>query len=163
MTYTAAGPTNLRKARLGAVGVLVIHETAGQLRLGHGQDSNTNAMFESSARTRGPSTAARRLDPARPRRAAVRGFRQQLRALKAAAKRKDFKPVPLKAALDVHGDAKTEVITSTTSSDCCPALRGPMRRSSIPLTGTISASVSPTQRRPHIQWRRSTMAPASHS
>ena len=32
--------------------------------------------------------------------------------MKAAAKRKDFKPVPLKASLDVHGDAKTEVITS---------------------------------------------------
>ena len=32
--------------------------------------------------------------------------------MKAAAKRKDFKPVPLKAKLDVHGDAKTEVITS---------------------------------------------------
>jgi Zn-dependent M28 family amino/carboxypeptidase len=33
-------------------------------------------------------------------------------AMKEAAKRKDFKPVPLKATLDVKGDAKTEVITS---------------------------------------------------
>ncbi len=33
-------------------------------------------------------------------------------AMKDAAKRKDFKPVALKAKLDVHGDAKAEVITS---------------------------------------------------
>jgi Zn-dependent M28 family amino/carboxypeptidase len=33
-------------------------------------------------------------------------------AMKAAARRKDFKPAPLKASLDIQGDAKTEVITS---------------------------------------------------
>src|SRR4029453_8937663 len=33
-------------------------------------------------------------------------------AMKAAAKRKDFAPVPLKATLDVQGSANTEVVTS---------------------------------------------------
>jgi len=33
-------------------------------------------------------------------------------AMKAAAKRKDFRPVPLKASLDVNGAATTEVVTS---------------------------------------------------
>src|SRR5678815_3662162 len=33
-------------------------------------------------------------------------------AMKAAARRRDFRPVPLKATLNVRGDARTEVITS---------------------------------------------------
>jgi Zn-dependent M28 family amino/carboxypeptidase len=32
--------------------------------------------------------------------------------MKAAAKRKDFRPVPLKASLTIHGTARTEVVTS---------------------------------------------------
>jgi Zn-dependent M28 family amino/carboxypeptidase len=101
-------------ARQGAKGVLVIHETEpASYGWATVKNSNTNAMFDIV-----------RQNPASEH-PALEGWIQQdlaaqlftasgtsFEAMKAAAKRKDFKPVPLKARLDVHGDARTEVITS---------------------------------------------------
>jgi Zn-dependent M28 family amino/carboxypeptidase len=101
-------------ARQGAKGVLVIHETEpASYGWATVKNSNTDAKF----------------DIVRPNPAAVhpplegwiqRDLAAQLfaasgtsfEAMKAAAKRKDFKPVPLKANLTIHGDARTEVVTS---------------------------------------------------
>jgi Zn-dependent M28 family amino/carboxypeptidase len=101
-------------ARQGAKGVLVIHETEpASYGWATVKNSNTDAKF----------------DIVRPNPAAVhpllegwiqRDLAAQLfaasgtsfEAMKAAAKRKDFKPVPLKASLTIHGDARTEVVTS---------------------------------------------------
>jgi len=46
-------------------------------------------------------------------------------AMKAAAKRKDFKPVPLKATLDVHGNARTDIITSNNVVGLLPGKASP--------------------------------------
>jgi Zn-dependent M28 family amino/carboxypeptidase len=101
-------------ARQGAKGVLVIHETEpASYGWATVKNSNTDAKF----------------DIVRPNPAAVhpllegwiqRDLAAQLfaasgtsfEAMKAAAKRKDFRPVPLKANLTIHGDARTEVVTS---------------------------------------------------
>jgi hypothetical protein len=62
-------------------------------------------------------------------RAAVRRVRPSFEAMKAAAKRKDFQPVPLKATLDATIDAKTERRSPRTmSSASCPARNIPTRR-----------------------------------
>ena len=69
-------------ARQGALGVLVIHETEpASYGWATVKNSNTNAMFDIVRKNpaRG-APAARRLDPAGPRGAAVRRFRHQLRS-----------------------------------------------------------------------------------
>ncbi|MEA1073228.1 M28 family peptidase [Sphingomonas sp. LY160] len=101
-------------ARRGAAGVIIVHETAPA---SYGwptvQNSNTNTMFDIV-----------RADPAKAH-APVNGWIQQDKAaamvaaaglnfdtLKAAARRKDFRPVDLKTSMSVTLNAKTEVITS---------------------------------------------------
>jgi Zn-dependent M28 family amino/carboxypeptidase len=101
-------------ARQGAAGVLVIHETApASYGWNTVKNSNTNTMFDIV-----------RKDP-RADHPLLEGWIQRdltqkifadsgldFEAMKAAAKRKDFRPVPLKATLNTTGMAKTEVITS---------------------------------------------------
>ena len=101
-------------ARQGATGVLVIHETApASYGWNTVKNSNTNTNFDI---VRKDPTADHPL---------VEGWIQRdlaqkifaasgldIEAMKAAAKRKDFRPVALKAALNTTGTARTEVITS---------------------------------------------------
>ncbi len=101
-------------ARQGAAGVLVVHET-GPASYGWAtvKNSNTNEMFDIVRKD--PRAEHPPLEGWIQRDLAVRlaaGSGLDFEALKAAARRKDFRPVELKARLDVHGDARTEVITS---------------------------------------------------
>ncbi|MEO7410505.1 MAG: M28 family metallopeptidase [Sphingomicrobium sp.] len=101
-------------ARQGAAGVLVIHETApASYGWATVKNSNTNTMFD-IVRT-DPKASHPPMEGWIQRDLATRLFADSglnIDAMKAAARRKDFKPVPLKARIDVKGTAKTEVITS---------------------------------------------------
>jgi Zn-dependent M28 family amino/carboxypeptidase len=101
-------------ARQGAKGVLVIHETdPASYGWATVKNSNTNPMFDIVRRD--PAAEHPLLEGWIQRDLAAQMFAASgtsLEAMKAAARRRDFRPVPLKATLDVHGDAKTEVITS---------------------------------------------------
>ena len=101
-------------ARQGAKGVLVIHETApASYGWATVKNSNTNAMFDIVRQN--PAADHPPLEGWIQRDLAAQLFAasgSSFEAMKAAAKRKDFRPVPLKASLDVHGTASTEVITS---------------------------------------------------
>jgi Zn-dependent M28 family amino/carboxypeptidase len=101
-------------ARLGAAGVLVIHETApASYGWATVKNSNTNAMFDIVRKD--PRAEHPPLEGWIQRDLAVRLVADSglnFEALKAAARKKDFRPVELKARLDVHGNARTEVITS---------------------------------------------------
>ncbi len=101
-------------ARQGAKGVLVVHETdPASYGWATVKNSNTNAMFDIVRQN--PAAEHPPLEGWIQRDLAAQLFAASgtsFDAMKAAAKRKDFKPVPLKANLTVHGDAKTEVITS---------------------------------------------------
>jgi Zn-dependent M28 family amino/carboxypeptidase len=101
-------------ARRGAKGVLVIHETdPASYGWATVKNSNTNAMFDIVRQN--PAADHPPLEGWIQRDLAAQLFAASgtsFDAMKAAAKRKDFRPVPLKANLTVHGGAKTEVITS---------------------------------------------------
>ncbi len=101
-------------ARQGAAGVLVVHETApASYGWATVKNSNTNAMFDIVRRD--PRAEHPPLEGWIQRDLAVKLATDSgldFEALKAAARKKDFRPVELKARLDVHGDARTEVITS---------------------------------------------------
>ncbi len=101
-------------ARLGAKGVLVIHETEpASYGWATVKNSNTNAMFDIVRQN--PAAEHPPLEGWIQRDLAAQLFAAagtSFEAMKAAAKRKDFKPVPLKASLDVHGAARTEVVNS---------------------------------------------------
>ncbi|WP_037500497.1 M28 family metallopeptidase [Sphingomonas jaspsi] len=101
-------------ARQGAAGVLVIHETEpASYGWATVKNSNTNTMFDIV-----------RADP-KAEHPPVEGWIQRdlaaklfeasgttFDAMKAAAKRKDFRPVALKAGFTAHGNADAQVITS---------------------------------------------------
>jgi Zn-dependent M28 family amino/carboxypeptidase len=101
-------------ARQGAKGVLVIHETEpASYGWATVKNSNTNAMFDIVRQN--PAAEHPPLEGWIQRDLAAQLFAASgtsFEAMKAAARRKDFRPVPLKADLTVRGDAKTEVITS---------------------------------------------------
>jgi len=101
-------------ARQGAKGVLVIHETdPASYGWATVKNSNTNAMFDIVRRD--PAAEHPLLEGWIQRDLAAQLFAASgtsFDAMKAAARRRDFRPVPLKAILDVRGDARTEVITS---------------------------------------------------
>jgi Zn-dependent M28 family amino/carboxypeptidase len=101
-------------ARQGATGVLVIHETApASYGWNTVKNSNTNTMFDIVRKD--PTADHPLLEGWIQRDLAQKIFAASgldIEAMKAAAKRKDFRPVPLKAALSTTGTAKTEVITS---------------------------------------------------
>ncbi|WP_309601589.1 M28 family metallopeptidase [Sphingomonas sp.] len=101
-------------ARQGAAGVLVVHETApASYGWATVKNSNTNTMFDIVRKD--PKAEHPPLEGWIQRDLAVRMVADSgldFASLKAAARKKDFRPVELKARLDVHGDARTEVITS---------------------------------------------------
>ena len=101
-------------ARQGAKGVLVIHETdPASYGWATVKNSNTNAMFDIVRKN--PAAEHPPLEGWIQRDLAAQLFAASgtsFDAMKAAARRRDFKPVPLKASLTAHGNARTEVITS---------------------------------------------------
>ena len=101
-------------ARQGALGVLIVHETApASYGWATVAGSNTNTMFDVVRDNPVKPPAAGRLDPARPGRGAVPLRRAGLRGAEEKAQQRDFTPVPLTgASLDAKYAVKTEVITS---------------------------------------------------
>jgi Zn-dependent M28 family amino/carboxypeptidase len=101
-------------ARQGAKGVLVIHETdPASYGWATVKNSNTNAMFDIVRKD--PAAEHPPLEGWIQRDLASQLFAASgtsFEAMKAAAKRKDFRPVQLKATLDLHANATTEVINS---------------------------------------------------
>jgi Zn-dependent M28 family amino/carboxypeptidase len=101
-------------ARQGAAGVLVIHETApASYGWNTVKNSNTNTMFDIVREN--PAAEHPLLEAWIQRDLAQRLFAASgidFEAAKAAARRRDFKPMPLKATLNAQGNARTEVITS---------------------------------------------------
>jgi Zn-dependent M28 family amino/carboxypeptidase len=101
-------------ARQGAAGVLVIHETApASYGWNTVKNSNTNTMFDIVRQN--PAGEHPLLEGWIQRDLAQRLFTASgldLEAMKAAARRRDFRPVPLKANLIAHGTARTQVINS---------------------------------------------------
>ena len=101
-------------ARQGAKGVLVIHETE-PASYGWATVKNSNTIANFDIVRQNPAAEHPALEGWIQRDLAAQLFAASgtnFEAMKAAAKRRDFKPVPLKATLDVRGDARTDVITS---------------------------------------------------
>nr|WP_294849814.1 M28 family metallopeptidase [uncultured Sphingomonas sp.] len=114
-------------ARQGAAGVLVIHETApASYGWNTVKNSNTNTMFDIVRKN--PKADHPALEGWIQRDLAQQIFAASgldLDAMKAAARRKDFKPVALKAGLTAHGQANTEVITSQNVVGLLPGSKYP--------------------------------------
>ena len=101
-------------ARRGAAGVMIVHETAPA---SYGwetvKNSNTNVMFDIVRAA--PATAHTGFESWIQHDTAIALFKAaglEFDAAKASARRKDFRPVDLKASLNATATAKTEVITS---------------------------------------------------
>jgi len=114
-------------ARQGAAGVLVIHESEpASYGWATVKNSNTNAMFdivrENPGAVHPPLEGWIQKDLAQKLFAASG---TDFEAMKAAARKKDFKPVPLNAALSVNGTANTEVITSHNVVGLLPGIKHP--------------------------------------
>ena len=101
-------------ARRGAAGVLIVHETApASYGWATVKNSNTNTMFDIVRAN--PASEHTPFDSWIQRDLATRIFAASgldFEAAKQAAKRKDFRPVPLKATLSAAVHAKTERIVS---------------------------------------------------
>jgi len=101
-------------ARQGAAGVLVIHETApASYGWATVKNSNTNTMFDIVRQD--PASAHSPMEGWIQRDVATELFKASgldFEAMKAAARRKDFKPVALKATLDADYAVKPEKIVS---------------------------------------------------
>jgi Zn-dependent M28 family amino/carboxypeptidase len=101
-------------ARRGAAGVMIVHES---LPASYGwntvKNSNTNTMFDIVRKN--PAADHTGFESWIQRDVAVKLFSNaglDFEALRAAARRKDFQPVDLKATLDARIDAKAETIVS---------------------------------------------------
>jgi Zn-dependent M28 family amino/carboxypeptidase len=114
-------------ARQGAAGVLVIHETEpASYGWNTVKNSNTNAMFD-IVRDK-PAAEHPELEGWIQRDLAQKLFAASgldIEAMKAAARKKDFRPVPLKATLSVNGKANTQVITSQNVVGMLPGTKRP--------------------------------------
>ena len=101
-------------ARRGAAGVLVVHETEpASYGWATVKNSNTNTMFDIVRQN--PAADHAPIEGWIQRDTAVRLFRDaglDFEQAKAAAKRRDFRPVDLKSTMTAHLNANTEVITS---------------------------------------------------
>jgi Zn-dependent M28 family amino/carboxypeptidase len=101
-------------ARQGAAGVLVIHETdPASYGWNTVKNSNTNTMFDivrKDAAAKHPPLEGWIQKDLAQRIFAASGL--TFDAMKAAAKKKDFKPVPLEAKLTLKGTANAQVINS---------------------------------------------------
>jgi len=101
-------------ARQGAKGVLVIHET-DPASYGWATVKNSNTIANFDIVRQNPAASHPLLEAWIQRDLAAQLFAASgtsFEAMKAAAKRRDFQPVPLRATLDVHGNANTSTITS---------------------------------------------------
>ncbi|HEX6742403.1 MAG TPA: M28 family peptidase, partial [Sphingomicrobium sp.] len=101
-------------ARQGAKGVLVIHETE-PASYGWATVKNSNTIANFDIVRKNPAAEHPLLEGWIQRELAAQLFAASgtsFEAMKAAARRKDFRPVSLKATLDVHGSADTKVVTS---------------------------------------------------
>ena len=114
-------------ARQGAKGVLVVHETEpASYGWATVKNSNTNAMFDIVRQN--PAAEHPLLEGWIQRDLAQRIFAASglhFDAMKAAARKKDFKPVALKASLTAKGSANTEVITSQNVVGLLPGKKRP--------------------------------------
>jgi Zn-dependent M28 family amino/carboxypeptidase len=114
-------------ARQGAAGVLVIHETdPASYGWNTVKNSNTNTMFDivrDNPAAEHPPLEAWIQKSLAERLFAASGL--DFEAMKAAARKKDFKPVPLKAALSIKGAADAHVITSHNVVGWLPGARRP--------------------------------------
>jgi len=100
-------------ARRGAAGVMIVHETdPASYGWATVRNSNTNTMFDIVRKD--PAAAHTAVESWIQRDLAVRlfGGEAQFAAAKAAAKRKDFRPVPLGTTFNARYNATTSVITS---------------------------------------------------
>jgi Zn-dependent M28 family amino/carboxypeptidase len=114
-------------ARLGAAGVIIIHETAPA---SYGwdvvQNSNTNAQFDIVRDN--PAAAHTSFESWIQRPLAVQLFQRSgldLEQAKIAARRADFRPIPLKATLTAHFAAQPQVITSHNVVGILPGAKYP--------------------------------------
>ena len=114
-------------ARLGAAGVIIIHETAPA---SYGwdvvQNSNTNAQFDIVRDN--PASAHTPFESWIQRPLAVQLFQRSgldLEQAKIAARRADFQPIPLKATLTAHFAAQPQMITSHNVVGILPGTKYP--------------------------------------
>ena len=101
-------------ARQGAAGVIIVHETApASYPWNVVQNSNTNAQFDIVRDN--PAAQHTPFESWIQRPLAVELFKRaglDFEAAKAAARKRDFQPIPLKATLSAHYSADSKVITS---------------------------------------------------
>ena len=114
-------------ARRGAAGVLIVHET-GPASYGWAtvKNSNTNEMFDIVRAN--PASEHTPFETWIQRDTAVQLFRNaglDFEAAKAAARRRDFRPIDLKSTLTANVNAKTEVITSYNVAGILPGKTRP--------------------------------------
>jgi len=115
MTYYGRWTYKFQEAaRQGAAGVIIVHETAPA---SYGwevvQNSNTNAQFDIVRDN--PAADHTQFESWIQRPLAVQLFQRSgldFEAAKAAAKKRDFQPIPLKATLSARYSANTSVATS---------------------------------------------------
>ena len=114
-------------ARRGAAGVMIVHETdPASYGWATVKNSNTNTMFDivrANPRAEHPHLESWIQRDVAKQIFAAAGL--DFEAAKAAARRKDFQPVDLKASLDATGAAKAEVITSYNVAGRLPGKRFP--------------------------------------
>ncbi len=114
-------------AKRGAAGVLLIHETApASYGWATVKNSNTNTMFDIVRAT--PAASHTAMESWIQRDLAERIFAHSgttLEAAKAAARRSDFVPVPLKATLNANYAANTSTITSYNVAGVVPGKSRP--------------------------------------
>ena len=113
-------------ARRGAAGVMIVHESApASYGWATVKNSNTNTMFDIVRQD--PASAHPAMESWIQRDLAVRlfGGEERFLAAKAAARRKDFRPVPLSATLDARYASTSNVITSYNVAGRLPGKRRP--------------------------------------
>ena len=111
-------------ARRGAAGVMIVHETEpASYGWNTVKNSNTNTMFDIVRKD--PAAAHPAMESWIQRDLAVRlfGGEAQFLAAKAAARSKDFRPVPLAATFNARYDATSSVITSYNVAGLLPGKR----------------------------------------
>ena len=114
-------------ARRGAAGVMVIHESEpASYGWATVKNSNTNTMFDIVRDS--PAAQHTAFESWIQRDLAVKLFQQSgldFEQAKAAARRKDFQPIPLKATISATVTAKTETITSQNVLGILPGKKRP--------------------------------------
>ena len=114
-------------ARQGAAGILIVHESApASYGWATVKNSNTNTMFDIVRQN--PAASHTPMEGWIQRDLAVELFKQSgldFEAAKAAARKADFRAMPLKATLDARYTVKPEVITSHNVAGVLPGTKHP--------------------------------------